>query len=152
MRRAAVRIFIAGLAFVALFAAPAAAYLDNVTVTPAAPRAGEPAVVQAEGWLPDPCWSLLGQEVRTAERLVVLSYETAYVAPTDVGCIAVIVPYEVAFEHVFTAAGEWTVRVVEHRRGPFAPLPDMVIETTVNVEATAPTDPVTWSTLKATYR
>lgn len=140
------------LAAATLLASPAAAYLHDVTVTPASPQAGVPAVIKAEGSLPDPCWGLLGQEVRTAERLVVLEYETAYVAEPGVACITVIVPYEVAIDHVFTADGEWTVRVVEHRRGPVAPLPDIVIETTVMVAASAPPERLAWGTIKARYR
>ena len=145
------RVF-AALIMVACLVSPAVAGLTDVTVVPAAPVAGADAAITVMGWLPDPCWAVVDEHVKLVERTLVLELWSAYVAPPDVGCIAVIVPFASEVRHVFSAPGAWTIRVVEHPRGPLGPLPDVVLEATVTVSGSAPVGHLTWSTLKATYR
>jgi len=140
------------LAAVGLLAAPAVAGLTSLSVDPAAPVAGDAAVIAVTGWLPDPCWALVNEDVKLLERTVVLELWSAHVAPPEVGCIAVIVPFATEVRHVFAEPGAWTIRVVEHPRGPVTPLPDIVLETTVTVSGSAPVGHLTWGTFKATYR
>jgi hypothetical protein len=142
----------AALVCVASLAAPAAAGLSDVSVEPAVPVVGDVAAITATGWLPDPCWALVDQHLKRIERTLEVELWTAHVAPPDVGCIAVIVPFSSEARHVFSEPGAWTIRVIEHPRGPVGPLPDIVLETTVTVAGSAPAGQLTWSTLKAKYR
>ena len=115
---------------VALCAAvPASAYLEEIYAPPSV-EVGQAFDVVVFGALPNPCWEVISSDQSLAPGVITIDIHTANTAPPDVACIQVLVFFDLDAEITIPSAGEWVLRVVEHRTDPYRPnLPDFVMET-----------------------
>ncbi len=134
-----------------LLGTPAQAYLESVEL-PQGADTGQTVIVLVEGGLTSSCWEFLDFETSLTGQLALIEITLINDTPPEISCLPVVTPYEVYPEFVFTEAGTYTVRVVEHRFHLGVPLEDHIWEGTIEVTGETADQPVSWSAIKALYR
>lgn len=142
------------LCVLGLFLLPsaAAAYLStDLIVDPAAPIAGEPVVIRADGWVPDSCWSPeITHECERVGHEITLSLFTTDTWTPGIACLTVVEPFSAECELGALTVGEYTVTVTEVRESLRDPEP-VVRHHTFAVQAAVTTEHARWSTIKAMF-
>ena len=135
-----------------LGARPADAFIEMV-FAPETVETGTPFSIMVSGSLSDPCWEVVNQRQITTEGVITFDVFTAYTAAPGVGCIQVLVPYDVFEEMTIPSEGLWLLRIIEHRYSPYGPeYPDQVWDVEITATGTVAMEEVSWGTLRTRYR
>lgn len=133
-------------------AAPGAAGISDVDVTPQAPTEGDPIHIQVSGWLPDSCWSLQGFDCGTPEAgEIALDVFAVDVWQSGDDCFTEVTLYERECDYDPLPFGHYVVTVTEHHESLRYPLPD-IATVEFDVLPVSPVRELGWARIRALYR
>lgn len=158
-------LLISALVLVCPLVAPSAfARIDDVVVEPAAPVEGQPITIRVLGTLLDGCWDLQGSFCNAGPDSVPGACEERQLQPIEVqlldtsdpdgeGCPQIELPYEVECIYASLPAGEYCAIVTERSTSErFPNLEPEVQYVAFVVQGVTPTEAVSWTMLKSTFR
>ncbi len=128
-------------------------WLTSIQIDPPEPIVGEMVTITVSGYMPDSCWSFLGQNcLEAVDQTLVLEVNTYDCEGRGCGpCLTVVIPFEAVCTYEFAEPGTYEVQAVEHWDSLY---PHFVLDLTRSFTVTdsVPVTATSWSALKALYR